>query len=196
MIFGDVSRFAIESDILDTVDQWVYARFVMWAGGRCIGNRDDSVVLSIVYGNLKMFLSHQRGRRIDVLSDAPATFVFRKLFDSNMWTTGRPGSIHDLEDRALFKDAHDETLSCEEQARLQHTHHLDDIGATAFDGIDALLLERSDGVQRLLWRNTPHTEAEEVIEEQLFPPLEFERVATEFLSWVEQQIPAARGWGR
>jgi Immunity protein 42 len=181
MLFGDPSVFAIECEIIDKIDKWVFADFRFWAVSEPIGDYDDSMdLLGGVY-YLKESIKCAEYRHAHVFNDLSKEEIFRIVFDSIMITVPKGESIRSLPLEPDLPYDYDSSLA---QSKMRSGCHLDAVGMSSFcDKWNIILVENSNLWQRLIWRNLDTME----LKEALFPPNRFEQVAQSFLDWIDLQ---------
>lgn len=62
MLFGDTAEFAIECEVVEQVEAFVYCRFRLWLAGKPIGDFEHESVLGTIAFSVQSFLRY-RGRR-------------------------------------------------------------------------------------------------------------------------------------
>jgi hypothetical protein len=168
--------FAIESDLVEVIDDWVFARFRIWVANQSMGDYDNPVVLTSCVRYLKNFLTYSGSRTETLFDSASATEIFRQVYDSIIFTT--PPGVR-LED-ALLHTSEDREGAYPLFDDMRERFHLDAIGESSFsESVNAVLVEKTDGPQRLIWRYL----SDMSIHEAVLPPRTFETVAAQFLAW-------------
>ena len=181
-LFGTTSTFGIECEITFRQDEsWTYGHIRMWADANPIGDYEDSTYLRACLNWLTNFHSYANVRCEPSLDNKSKEEVFRLLFDSCMLTI--PEGVGFLE----FVPEESEELGAARLAypQARERFHLDDVGMSSFyDKWNVILVEKSDRVQRLIWRNLKDMQ----IHEALLPPGRFEDVAAQFITWTSASL--------
>jgi hypothetical protein len=164
MIFGLPTRFAIECEIDPTITHAVlgkvFGSIVIWAGGKRLGERDVTVMLTLAGDFFADSLRFQGQRRDEALDGKKATEV---------WTTSYG---------AAYGEGGASVEECLELGRRYRKFFICPGGSEAFDGEFAVLLEQPNGA-RFIWRDFEDKQIREV----LLEPGEYESVVRAFLAW-------------
>lgn len=167
MLIGDKSMFAIECEVRDKFDSFVYCNFRIWIADGPIGNWDEEVVLGVVMYAAKVFAADRGNRHLNLADCMSAEELWRHI------------------DRfANADDPSDLRMGLEERYRSRFFLHdiADDSLATV---AEVMVVERTDGVQRLLWKTRDGSHVHEIA----IPKLTVDQVISEFLDWAETISP-------
>lgn len=163
MIFGDIQEFAIEIDIDQVIDEWVFGVFLFWIGGFSVGNKEDSSVdLKGCVGWLDDLLSKPRNRFEPGLFVKSREEVWKLLVDSVM----------------LFGREKEEEKKDEIYADTFGRFHISHIGMSAFDRYTMVLICNEEGKKRLLWQCD-----DEEIRDQFLDVGTVESVSADVIDW-------------
>ena len=166
MIFGDKKIFAIECELTDRIDDWVYGYIVFWFCGQPVGDWDDSTDLKGCLSWLKNFASEARNRFEPELEWADKDTAFEWLYESVMHKNGEnPINTPKFED--VFS-----------------RFHIAHLGMSSFDRFDLILIEQPHSKQRCLWRHESNNE----VHECYIPEGEMQKIAKLCQTWLEKQI--------
>lgn len=166
MIFGDKKTFAIECEVAERIDDWVFGHILFWLCESPVGDWKDSTDLKGCLNWLNDFTSDSRNRFEPDLIGADKDTVFEWLYDPVMQTNKKG-----LNREPKF----DDTFS---------RFHISHLGMSSFDRFDILLIEQPGNDQRCLWRSDDSYE----IKECYIPEGEMQRVATLCQAWLGKQI--------
>ena len=139
MIVGNRERFAIEAEVGDKVDDWVFGRFRFWLCGHAVGNWSDAADLKGCVAWLRTFANTTRDRFEPAFEGMAAREIFRLAFDSVMAGSGI---------------ASDEQAIPNAYSRFNITR----LGMSSFDNVALLLVKDRNGGERCLWREHGSTE--------------------------------------
>lgn len=162
---GDKSTFAIECKIRDAIDSFVYCNFRFWIAGEPIGDWDEAAVLGVLMHSADVYMRYQGNRCLDIANNMNTEQLWNHI------------------DRVVKSDAPDDLyLSLEGRYRQRYLLHeiADDSVATV---CKVIVVERSDGAQRLLWKSNGSTNIQEI----LLPKLTVDKTAGDFLYWAKTQ---------
>jgi len=166
MIFGNKNVFAIECEISERIDDWVFGHFLFWLCGQSIGDWEDSTDIKGCLLWLKDFVNIARNRFEEDLTELNKDAVFELLYHSVMQSNA--SITHQIQN-------YDDIYS---------RFHISHIGMSSFDTFSLLLIEQPNGPQRCLWQS----ESSEEINECYIPQKEMQRVAELCCTWLEQEI--------
>lgn len=157
MLIGDPDEFAIELEPIQVVDAWPFGRFVLWLGGRMVGDpADESVHLKGCIGWLRNIVESPRDRFEPGLYGMEREAAYRALCD---------GVISHGDDDDDAEERYADTF-----ARF----HISHLGMSSFDRVTLLLVEDGDGRQRCIWR-----QGDEPVQDAFLPPGRMQAVASE-----------------
>lgn len=174
MLFGDKNFFAIEAVVSDEIiSGYIYCKFRFWARNIPVGNFEEIEKLLLIVSNLQLYLKDSVNNRQEVaLDDLSSVEVFDLLFNSVFITIPKNTRIMDTKIEPRKEPQFD---------KIRQRFILDDIGGDSFmDYFNIVMFDKSDGYQRLIWRNL---DEEEIIQEVLLLPNTFESVSKNFLDW-------------
>lgn len=182
MLFGSTSTFGIECEITSRQDErWIYGHLRMWANENPIGDYEDSIDLRGCLNWLVDFVRYENVRCEPSLDIKSKEEVFRLLFDSFMLTV--PEGVGILE--FVHKESKELMAARLAYPQARERFHLDGVGMSSFsDKWNVILVEKSDRVQRLIWRNLKDMQ----IHEALLTPGKFEHVTAHFITWASAII--------
>jgi hypothetical protein len=173
MIFGNVSRFAFESEESVRLENWTFIHLRIWLGNRPFGDYEDDVALKLVIPRLESFLALGATRAERSLESLSTTEVLRDLFDSVVLTIPAGVDVLKFESPPYREPPYSQII-----ARF----HLHEVGASAFENRVAVIMTRlGDGSERFVWRDIQTGEIGDVT----YPSGSFEVAATEFLQWAK-----------
>ncbi|HPE59547.1 MAG TPA: Imm42 family immunity protein [Thiolinea sp.] len=134
MLIGDKQSFAIEFEILDIVDGWVFGTFIFWVVGLVIGNPEDkSVDLKGCMNWLRDFVATPKNRFERGLYDLDKEQIYIQLCSSVL--VG--------EENSFAEEKYSDTYS------RFHTSH---IGMSSFDDVTMIMVENGQGDVRCVWK--------------------------------------------
>lgn len=134
MLIGDPSNFAIEFDVVDVYDNFAYCSFYFWVDGKKIGNSAEEAVLGVIIHSSKVFLRYEGKRKLAAADD---------MADSQLWNY--------LESHIYSDEPVEYAIALEGQYRIRFLLH--DIADDSIGTVcKIMLVEQSDGFQRLLWK--------------------------------------------
>src|SRR5262245_60508085 len=145
MLLGDQSTFAIECEIRDIVDGFIYCNFRFWIQGNPIGDWNKEAVLGVLIHSANIIMEYQ-GNRYIVQVD-----------------TVDPNALWGYIDRISHSDDPDEMeMALEEHYGPRFLLHqlADDSVATV---CKVIIVEHSNGIQRLLWKKIDSSDIQEII---------------------------------
>ena len=164
MLSGDKSTFAIESEIRDAIDSFVYCKFRFWVAGNPIGDWNEEVVLGVLRHSANVLMRYQGDRCLDVASNMNTEQLWQHI--DRIANSDDPDDLHiSLEGRYR-------------QRYLLHEISYESVGKVC----KIIVVDRNDGYQRLLWKCNGDNE----IQELTLPKLTVDNVVNEFLDWAEQ----------
>lgn len=134
MLVGNKKNFAIELEIVDFIDDWIFGRFIFWVNGTVIGNPDDkSVDLKGCINWLQEFLKNRINRFEPSLFELDKDQVYVQLCSSVL--TG--------EENLFSKEKYEDTF---------HRFHISHIGMSSFEEVIIVLIENEKGGFRCVWK--------------------------------------------
>jgi len=164
MIFGDKKSFAIELELLENNDQWVFGTFVFWLANHVAGDpADTSVDLNGCLNWLENFV-HERRDRVE-----PALYEMdlKKAYSSlNVYADGQ-------NDNPLI-ETYDDAYS---------RFHIEHIGMSSFDQLNMVLIENELREQRCIWQQN-----DQKIREVHLPENGMESVAIQVVDYYRREI--------
>ena len=144
MLIGEQSVFAIEWEVVDKFDEFVYGHFRFWIAGEPLGNWDGEAVLGVLIHSAIVFLKFKGDRHVSG-SDS--------LGADELWT-------HiDYFSHSDDAEALNVALAGNYRVRfLLHELADDSVGTVC----KIFLVDRMDGAQRILWRRSDSNQICEV----------------------------------
>lgn len=137
MIVGDRKIFAIEATIFERVDYWVFGSFLLWIGGKVVGNHeDDAVHLKGCVGWLGDFLNEHAKTIDQTFFDMELELLFDTIFR---------GVI------SAYPDGH-EGYDPVKQGYYER-FHISHIGMSSFDALSIAVVGSLDGRYRFVWQS-------------------------------------------
>ncbi len=165
MLAGEKSTFAVECEIRDVSDSFIYCNFRFWIAGESIGDWDEDLVLGVLMHSADVFMLYQGDRCLDILSSMSA---------EQLW--------QHIEKVTTSDNSEDLRLSLEGRYRQRYLLH--DIAVDSVATIcKVIIVDRDDGMQRLLWKNN----GDNNIQEMTLPKLTIDRAVGDFLRWANFQ---------
>ncbi len=166
MLFGDKGIFAIECELTEREDGWVFGHILFWLCGNAVGNWKDSTDLKGCLNWLEKFANDVCNRYEDNLNELDKESVFKLLYDSVMFTedSGK-------KEKPKFDD-------------IYSRFHISHLGMSSFDQFDILLIEQPNAEQRCLWRCADNND----VQECYLPKEEMQRVAKQCCIWLEKEV--------
>ena len=161
-IIGHKSRLAFESAIKAKSICGPLGHFCLWGGGNRIGDFDDVVVLRGIQGQVEKSLSYSGVRMDESLADLSGKSVLDAVREGIF---GEGGSIAEV----IADD------------RYYRRFHIGELGLSAFDDWEAVLLEVPTGV-RFIWARAGGVNANEI----LLRREEYEGCAMKWLDWFQE----------
>lgn len=165
MLFGNKKTFAIECEITEQIDDWVFGHFLFWLCDNSIGDREDSTDLKGCLMWLKDFLNTKRNRFEREIINIDKYTLFDLLYNSVIPTNEK------CEHEAKFDD-------------IFSRFHISHIGMSSFDNFDILLIELPHKIYRCLWRSVDNKE----IKECYIPKNDMENITKICSDWLENEI--------
>lgn len=161
MLSGDKSTFAIECEIRDAVDSFVYCNFRFWIAGKPIGDWDEELVLGVLMNSAVVYMRYQGNRCLDIANNMNTEQLWNHI------------------DRVVNSDDPDELhMSLECRYRQRYLLHEISDGSVA-TVCKVILVYRNDGMQRLLWKSKGANN----IQEMTLPKLTVDKAVADFLHW-------------
>lgn len=165
MLAGDKLTFAIESVVRERIADFVYCNFRFWIAGEPIGDWDDELVLGVLVHSADIFLLYQGDRCLDIANNMDADLLWQHI--------EKVANSDDPEDLRLSLEGH------YRQRYLLHEIATDSVASVC----KIFVVERSDGIQRLLWKRKVDSNTQEI----RLPQLSVDQVVTQFLEWAKEQ---------
>ncbi len=163
MLVGNKQQFAIELEILDVVDDWVFGTFLFWVEGLPIGDdKDKSVDLNGCVNWLRELIVNPKNRFELGLYDLEKSQVYDQLCNSVLIGDG---------------NQHAE----ERYANIFSRFHISHIGMSSFDNITIVLVENGDGDARFVWKQD-----NQKIEEGVVKLSSFNQVVADAIAYYEK----------
>jgi hypothetical protein len=135
MLIGDKQKFAIEIELLEIVDGWMFGTFLFWLAGEVVGDpKDRQVDLKGCLNWLKDFIHNSRNRFEPGLYEMVLDRAFLLLNGSVI-----PGN----QDVLFVKEPYDDVFS---------RFHIGHLGMSSFDHLNIILIENENQQQRCIWR--------------------------------------------
>lgn len=165
MLSGDKSTFAIECEVRDEIDSFVYCNFRFWVAGKPIGDWNEEAVLGVLMHSANVFMLYQGDRCLNIPNNMNA---------EQLW--------QHIDKVANSDDPDDLRISLEGRYRQRYLLHeiSDDSVATV---CEVFVVDRGDGMQRLLWKN----KGDNNIQEMTLPKLTIDNTVSDFLRWAKSQ---------
>jgi hypothetical protein len=135
MLIGNKNEFAVDINVENIFDGWVFGTYLLWGRGLPIGNDyDNSVDLKGCWNWMRDFVAHPRDRYEPDLYDMDKRQVYLRLATS----------VQPFENPLGFvKEIYEETIL---------RFHISHIGMSSFDRFTLLLVTNEHGMERLVWR--------------------------------------------
>lgn len=135
MLFGNKDDFAVEVNVSDVFDGWVFGSYQFWVRGVSVGDANDhSVDLKGCWNWMREFIANPRNRYEPGLYEMDKRQVYLRLASSVM-VNQNPGGFS--------REIYAETYS---------RFHITRIGMSSFDRVTLLLVDGGDGKHRLVWQ--------------------------------------------
>ena len=166
MLIGDKNIFAINVDVTEIVDDWVFGQFYIYVKGLIIGDETDhSVDLKGCFNWLKDLIEKPRDRYEPHLYEMDKEQVFLRL--------AAPVLVH--ENRNDFaKEFYENTFS---------RFHISHVGMSSFDSLVLLFIKSENGLERLIWKNSDN----DVLDAH-FPAGKIELIVSEAVVLIDAQL--------
>lgn len=163
---GDSSKFSINWDITDIVDNWVFGHFYWKFGQNIVGNCVDcSVDLKGCFSWVKNFIDNPKNRYEPNLYELDKNEIYLRLASSIL--------VND-ENYGLIDEVYENTFS---------RFHISHIGMSSFDIVTILLITNEKGDERCIWKASKGE-----IMEAFLRPYEIEGVFLEFINSFQNTI--------
>ena len=170
MIAGNKNKFAIQIEIIDKADDWIFGYFLFWIYGKAVGNPlDKSVDLKSCLNWLKQFVASSVNRFEPELFDMDKGKAYLHIC----------GSV-------VLQDQQDAFFSEEKYDSAFERFHIAQLGMSSFDDLNIMLIEHEDGRQRIIWQ-----ENGDPIEEAHFGAREIHNTCKEVVKILEREIVSA-----
>src|SRR5690554_4491640 len=134
MLVGNKQSFAVQLEILDGTDGWVFGTFIFWIKGIAIGDpEDNSVDLKGCINWLRGYLENPPNRVAPELYALNKDAAYSRLCDSVL-----AGSGDQVQKEGLLQ--------------FYSRFHISHIGMSSFDKVTIVLLEDGQGMARCIWQ--------------------------------------------
>ena len=165
MLAGEKSTFAIECEIRDEVDTFIYCNLRFWIAGNPIGDWNKVAVLGVVIHSAKIFMLYSGSRYLEFKKSMTADSLWFHI--DRFSKSDKPAELQ---------------ISLEGRYRQRFLLHeiANDSVATEYE---VIVVERLDDVQRLLWKS----KSENDIHELNLPSVTVDTVIANFLHWAESR---------
>lgn len=135
MLIGDKQRIAIEIEILEIIEEWIFGTFVFWLSGEIVGDPEDRQVdLKGCINWLKDFIENPRNRFEPNLYDMEMDQAFLLLNAS---------VISSNQDVPFVKEPFEKIFS---------RFHIEHLGMSSFNQLNMILIEKENQQQRCIWQ--------------------------------------------
>jgi hypothetical protein len=166
MLFGDKKKFAIECQISESVDNWIFGNIVFWFCEKSVGNWKDSTDIKGCLSWINRFISEDCDRYEEIFDKLDKEHVFELLYSSVISNGGA------------------EANKCHDILDVYSRFHISHLGMSSFEEFDILLIEKPDCYQRCIWRSAK----DKLINECYIPNKEIHKVCKLFCIWLESEI--------
>lgn len=171
MIIGDKNCFAVQVDVEEAVDDWVFGAYLFWVKGVCIGRKDDRTVdLKGCWNWMRDFLGAHKDGFEPGLYEMNKEQIYTCLARSVLPLQNPDGLAHEI-----YKN----TFS-----RFHITH----IGMSSFDNVTLLFLKNERGMERLIWKS-----GDGVVEDAYLAEHALEDVFSEAVSCLRDRMASLGG---
>lgn len=163
MLTGDKSTFAIECEMCAASDSFVYCSFRCWIADEPIGDWDEEVALGVLIHSATVIMRYQNKRHLAQADSLTAEALWRNI--DQFVNSENPVDLR---------------VGLEGRYRQRFLLHqlADDSVATV---CEVIVAERTNGLQRLLWKCIDSNEIREIT----LPELSIDRTIAKFLQWAE-----------
>jgi Immunity protein 42 len=159
MLVGYKNKFAIQLEVLDVIDGWVFGSFVFWIADTIVGNPEDKTVdLQGCVNWLTDFINNPCNRFEPGLYSMDKEQIFLLLCSSVISTDQRT------------------TLVKEQYENIFSRFHISHLGMSSFDKLNILLIENEAKECRCIWQQD-----NQEIKDAFLKTGEFEKVALEVI---------------
>ena len=135
MLFGDKGTCAVEVNIDDVFEGWVFGSYQLWVRGVSIGDEaDHSVDLKGCWSWMRDFIERRWDRYEPDLYEMDKRQVFLRLAN---WVSSN------MNPHRFSKELYENSYP---------RFHISRIGMSSFDRFTLLLVESQTGMQRLVWQ--------------------------------------------
>lgn len=166
MLFGNKEEIALDINVQDSVDGWVFGVFLFWLNGIVVGEVEEKHVdLKGCVNWIRDFLNNPRNREEDDLFEMDKDRVFLLLCRS---------VILGNQDAQFVEDRYEEVFS---------RFHISHIGMTSFDDVHILLIENGLGCQRWIWQ-----QGQSAVQDSYFDEEEVLSVMNDAVQWFDKKI--------
>lgn len=169
MIVGSQRLFAIEYDVVERVDEWVFGTFIFWIDGIPVGRASDE---SVHLKGCLMWLRH-------FLVDHDKS-VDQPLFEMDI------GSLFDTIFRGVisaYPDGH-EGYDPVKQSYYER-FHISHIGMSSFDALSIAVVGSLDGRYRFVWQS-----GSDPVSDAVIPMSEVHSVMSRAIEVLDAEIEA------
>lgn len=166
MVIGKKNRFAIEIEVTDFVDEWIFGKFVFWMENESIGDINDySVDIKGCINWLKDFISIPRDRFEQGLYEKDINAAFLLLNHSVI-----PGE----QEYVFVKEGYNQTFS---------RFHISHLGMSSFENVSIVLIENEKGNLRCIWQ-----QKQEEVKECFLKKGEMKRIFIKTINYIEEKF--------
>lgn len=168
MIIGEKRRFAIELEILDEVDGWIFGTFIFWILDCAVGNQEDrSVDLKGCINWLKNFVVSTPNRYEPGLYELDKKQIYIQLCSAVLVGEGN----------TFAENRYQDSFS---------RFHISHIGMSSFDNVTMILVENKQKDVRCIWKQN-----DEEIREAFLKCDEINKVACNVIAYFEDATKTA-----
>lgn len=165
MLAGDKSTFAVECEIRDVSDSFIYCNFRFWIAGVPIGDWNEELVLGVLMHAADVFMLYQGERCLDIPNNISAELLWQHI-------------------EKVANSDNPEDLRISLEGRYRQRYLLHDIAVDSVATMcKVIVIDRDDGMQRLLWKN----KGDNNIQEMTLPELTVDKAVGDFLRWANSQ---------
>ena len=163
MLIGDKKSMAIEIEILEIIEGWIFGTFFFWLSGKIVGDpKDRQVDLQGCTNWLKDFVENPRDRFEPNLYNMEMGQVFLLLNAS---------VISGNQDVYFAKEPFEDTFS---------RFHIEHLGMSSFDQLNMVLIENENQQQRCIWQQN-----DQEIKEAFLTKGEIQKIAKMAIDYFE-----------
>jgi hypothetical protein len=163
MLFGTRLRFGLECSFDKTIElKYSFGNICLWALGRSIGQRDQTVILDVFAEYIRRWITADKPEQTDFREETPETIL--SSIEQCLYTSTQPNP---------------ELIVFEKKLRR---YVLCPGGGESFDGEFAVVLPIGENY-RFIWRDY----SDHLIRELLLSRSEFDQVIVDFLEWFTEE---------